>query len=123
MNSLPKTVTRQGRDCDMNPGPSAPESSMLTTRQTSLCNKKAEKLTSYFDYSVNASNYMHIACSSHLCFHFQQQFTADAYSGMDHHRRHCVALPYVDVAAVVSEDVSWQHYDDAPWHAHVSSLH
>jgi len=66
---------------------------------------------------------MHIACSSHLCFHFQQQFTADAYSGMDHHRRHCVALPYVDVAAVVSEDVSWQHYDDAPWHAHVSSLH
>ena len=32
MNSLPKTVTRQRRDCDLNPGPSAPESSMLTTR-------------------------------------------------------------------------------------------
>ena len=30
MNSLPKTVTRQCRDCDLNPGPSAPESSMLT---------------------------------------------------------------------------------------------
>jgi len=29
---LPKTVARQRRDCDLNPGPSAPESSMLTTR-------------------------------------------------------------------------------------------
>ena len=33
MNSLPKTVTRQRRGCDLNPGPSAPESSTLTTRQ------------------------------------------------------------------------------------------
>ena len=32
MNSLPKTVTRQRRDCDLNPGPSAPESSTLTTQ-------------------------------------------------------------------------------------------
>ena len=32
MNSLPKTVTRQRRDCDLNPGPSAPESRTLTTR-------------------------------------------------------------------------------------------
>ena len=32
MNSLPKTVTRQRRDCELNPGPSAPESSALTTR-------------------------------------------------------------------------------------------
>ena len=30
VNSLPKTVTRQCRDCDLNPRPSAPESSMLT---------------------------------------------------------------------------------------------
>ena len=34
MNSLPKTVTRQHRACDLNPGPSAPESSTLTTRLT-----------------------------------------------------------------------------------------
>jgi len=27
-----KTVTRQRRDCDLNPAPSAPESSTLTTR-------------------------------------------------------------------------------------------
>ena len=32
VNSLSETVTRQRRDCDLNPGPSAPESSTLTTR-------------------------------------------------------------------------------------------
>jgi len=32
VNSLPKTVTRQRRDCDLNPVPSMPESSTLTTR-------------------------------------------------------------------------------------------
>ena len=32
VNSLPKTVTRQHRDCNLNPGRSAPESSTLTTR-------------------------------------------------------------------------------------------
>jgi len=31
VNSLPKTVTRQRRHCDLNPGPSATESSTLTT--------------------------------------------------------------------------------------------
>ena len=35
VNNLPKTVTRQRRDCDLNPGPSPPESSTLTTRLTS----------------------------------------------------------------------------------------
>ena len=32
VNSLPKTVTRQRRGCDLNPGPTATESSTLTTR-------------------------------------------------------------------------------------------
>ena len=32
VNSLPKTVTRQRRGCDLNLGPSAPESSTLTTQ-------------------------------------------------------------------------------------------
>jgi len=31
VNSLPKSVTRQRRGCDLNPGSSAPESSMLRT--------------------------------------------------------------------------------------------
>jgi len=36
VNSLPKTVTRQRRGCDLNPGPSAPESSTLTARLTKV---------------------------------------------------------------------------------------
>ena len=32
MNTLPKTVARQRRDCDLNPDPSALQSSALTTR-------------------------------------------------------------------------------------------
>jgi len=32
VNSLPKTVTRQCRGCDLNPGPTAPECSTLTNR-------------------------------------------------------------------------------------------
>jgi len=32
VNSLPKTVPRQRRGCNLNLGPSAPQSSMLTTR-------------------------------------------------------------------------------------------
>ena len=36
VNSLPKTVTRQRRGCDLNPGPSAPESSTLSTRLPSI---------------------------------------------------------------------------------------
>jgi len=32
VNSLPKTVTRQRRDCDLNPGPTAPVSGTLNTR-------------------------------------------------------------------------------------------
>jgi len=35
-DSLPETVTRQRRDCDLNPGPTAPESSTLTTRLRSV---------------------------------------------------------------------------------------
>ena len=51
MNSLPKTVTRQRRDCDLNPGrPSAPESSTPTTRLPShssiYCNESIEKYLS-----------------------------------------------------------------------------
>jgi len=36
VNSLPKTAARQPGDCDLNPGPTAPESSTLTARLPSL---------------------------------------------------------------------------------------
>jgi len=51
VSSLPKTVTRQRRDCDLNPGLSAPESSTLTTRLPS-------RLLTVFQKSLGAS-----ACS------------------------------------------------------------
>jgi len=35
VDSLPKTVTRQHRGCDLNQGPTAPESNTLTTRPPS----------------------------------------------------------------------------------------
>ena len=38
-----KTVTRQRRGCDLKPGPSAPESSTLTTR---LCSRVVSVLDS-----------------------------------------------------------------------------
>ena len=44
VNSLPKTVTRQRRGCGFNPGPSAPESSKLTTRLPS------HPLVDYIEY-------------------------------------------------------------------------
>ena len=53
MNSLPKIATRQRRDCDLNPGPSAPESSMLTTR---LSSHPGERRNIYsYSYSFNNS--------------------------------------------------------------------
>ena len=44
VNSLPKNVIRMRRDCDLNPGPSAPESSTLTIRLPS------HPRTDYLDY-------------------------------------------------------------------------
>ena len=46
VNSLPKTVTRQRRGCDLNPGPSAPESSTLTTRLPSHTFSKGSEVVS-----------------------------------------------------------------------------
>jgi len=48
VNSLPKTVTRQRRGCDLYPGPSAPESSTLTTRLPS--HPTDESSTCIIDY-------------------------------------------------------------------------
>jgi len=50
VNNLPKTVTRQRRGCDLNQGPSAPESSTLTTRLPS------HPSNSRTDYKTKSSN-------------------------------------------------------------------
>ena len=61
MNSLPKTVTRQRLDCDLNPGPSAPESSTLTarlptsytvlSRNSGICKNKGTSLWNFIPNS------------------------------------------------------------------------
>ena len=62
MNSLPKTVTRQRRGWDLNPGPSAPESSMLTTRLPS------HPVYKYTGISVSRCVKVNIACRHHTSF-------------------------------------------------------
>jgi len=55
VNSLPKTVTRQRRRYDLNPGPSSPESSTLTTRLQShpyLLLKPLNTSKLLFDYKT-----------------------------------------------------------------------
>jgi len=60
VNSLPKTVTRQRRDCDLNnPGPSALESSTLTTRL------RSHLLASPSNDSFVL--YKSLACRHHVC--------------------------------------------------------
>ena len=61
VNSLPKTVTRQRRDCDLNPGPSAPESSTLTTRLPSYSplNLPPHYTLVYSSFISSAENNVH----------------------------------------------------------------
>ena len=58
VKNLPKTVTRQRRDCDLNPGPSAPEFSTLTTRlpshPTSTLKVSDNDTRHYVDYISSA---------------------------------------------------------------------
>jgi len=49
-NSLPMTVTRQRRDCDLNPGSTAPKSSTLTTRLPSHPTRWVEHSNLRFEY-------------------------------------------------------------------------
>ena len=58
VDSLPKSVTRQRRDCDLNPGPSAPESSMLTTRLPSAACRDALVPAGEYDESISQAAVM-----------------------------------------------------------------
>ena len=48
VDSLPKFVSRQRRDCNLNPGPSAPESSTITTQLPNQSNRTVEKEIGHF---------------------------------------------------------------------------
>ena len=53
-NSLPKTVTQQHRDCDLNPGPSAPKSSMHSATKPPMSDGKTN--FRLFIYSLSSTN-------------------------------------------------------------------
>ena len=66
MSSLPTTVTRQRRDCDLNPGPSAPESSKLTTGLNEVITA-FYGIVSYNRYRGNVTAVMPITPCSFCC--------------------------------------------------------
>jgi len=74
MNSLPKTVTRKRRDCDLNPVPSAPESSTLTTQLPShpFLHKHMHAITqtnrfnNYFTAKIFYQYMWHCLCSMQI---------------------------------------------------------
>ena len=77
VNSLPKTVTRQRHGCDLNPGPSASESSTLITRLPNSidCSRIAISVCVYVCLYVcqlsksTVTNFSaHAACNHELAF-------------------------------------------------------
>ena len=57
VNSLLNTVTRQRRGCDLNPGPSAPESSALTTRLPSEVSNHKMAQSKYYYHVINFTHF------------------------------------------------------------------
>ena len=90
VNSLPMTVTRQRRDCDLNPGPSAPESSTLTTRLPSHAGMMSPCIVQSHSRRPPASNTpkytLQLSCS--LGDVFNQPFRSSTSSFL-----HTVTLP------------------------------
>ena len=60
VNGLPKHVTRQRRDCDLNPGPSAPESSTLTSR-VSVANRHCVETTGRIELVLSTEASFHLS--------------------------------------------------------------
>jgi len=71
VNGLPKTVTRQRRDCDLNPGLSAPESSTLTTRLPSHPSDYSQEFVIYNETGIDIS----LVVAYHHKFHHQNKKT------------------------------------------------
>jgi len=65
VNSLPKTVSRQRRDCDLNPGRSAPESSTLTTRLPSHPFLRRGRVKAVLIRMVATAPPLHALCDEH----------------------------------------------------------
>jgi len=84
VDSLPKTVTRQRRDGDMNPGPSAPESSTLTARLPKgvvCCRNNIACLLSVFPRAY-VRNYRAYSRLRQVCVHATYTAVAQSSSGV-----------------------------------------
>ena len=67
VDSLPKTVTRQRRDCDLNPiWTSAPESSTLTTRLPSHALIPLNDGQYFFQHGINIWHLLRTVIHNHL---------------------------------------------------------
>jgi len=71
---LPKTVTGQCYNCDLNPGSSAPESRMLTTQlpshpSNSVVDSKFTTKNSLQNYLIRHNDRLN-AVKAIVCFHF-----------------------------------------------------
>jgi len=89
VSSLPKTVTRQRRGCDLNPGLSAPESSMLTTRLPSHPSSRG--------YNTNDS----VTVTSH-CYKDTNPANVVSIAGVTAHEVHQVGTEALDGCQVVT---------------------
>ena len=58
VNSLPKTVTWQHRDCNLNPGPSSPESSTLTTQCVLMYIAQQRRMATVCDINLCCTLYL-----------------------------------------------------------------
>jgi len=81
VSSLPKTVTRQRRGCDLNPGPSAPESSTLTTQ---MC-LELQKLVCYCHLNIKETVHMQLLVA--LFSNKHQLSQMDPRDGLSHLHR------------------------------------
>ena len=93
VNSLPKTVTRQRHGCDLNLGPPALESSMLTTR---LQNHDTMRDDYYYYYLY--------LCLRRLLYEQRRGITALRFRTVRPSVRTCDRQQTVDISFIAEED-------------------
>jgi len=95
VNSLPKTVTRQRDDCHFNPGPSVPESSMLTTWLPSHPHPVKCKNRHSLQFTINKIVYKIFgAMSKDLYIEICEHFGIESVENLVAIRRNCFIKRY-----------------------------
>ena len=112
MNSLPKTVTRQRRSCDLNQGPSAPESSTLTTRLSSY-------QPSY--YQQHCRQYINYS-DGEFRFLLHTALIKVKYGAVKFHLDQCRAVQYTQPQKLTATFTTFQHIIAHRDVSHMSSV-